>query len=66
MFSITSPLSKMMVVAVIVFFPVMVNTLRGLTEVDHNEIELMRSAATPRQILCGFGSRRPCPTSSAP
>ncbi len=51
-FTITSPLSKMMVVSVMVFFPVMVNTLRGLTEVDHNQIEMMHSlASTPRQIL---------------
>ncbi len=51
-FTITSPLSKMMVVSVMVFFPVMVNTLRGLTEVDHNQVELMHAlASTPRQIL---------------
>jgi NitT/TauT family transport system permease protein len=51
-FTLTSPLSKMMVVSVMVFFPVMVNTLRGLTEVDHNQIEMMHSlASTPRQIL---------------
>ena len=53
-FTLTSPLSKMMVVSVMVFFPVMVNTLRGLTEVDHNQIEMMHSlASTPRQILTG-------------
>jgi len=53
-FTITSPLSKMMVVSVIVFFPVMINTVRGLTEVDPSQIELMESlAAEPRQILTG-------------
>lgn len=45
-FSITSPLAKMTVVAVIVFFPVMINTVRGLTEVDPAEIELLESYAS--------------------
>ncbi len=53
-FTITSPVSKMMVVSVIVFFPVMINTVRGLTEVDQSQIELMHSlAAPPREILTG-------------
>ena len=52
MFSITSPVSKMVVVAVVVFFPVMINTARGLLEVDPDELELMRSyAATPREVM---------------
>lgn len=52
MFSITSPVSKMAVVGVVVFFPVMVNTTRGLLEVDTDELELMRSyAATPREVM---------------
>lgn len=46
-FGITSAVSKMAVVAVIVFFPVMINMVRGLTEVDPSEIELMRSYAAP-------------------
>ena len=51
-FSITSPVSKMAVVAVVVFFPVMINTARGLTEVDPAALELMRSyAASPREVL---------------
>lgn len=51
-FTITSPLSKMAVVAVIVFFPVMINSARGLLEVEDAELELMRAAAaTPTQIL---------------
>ena len=45
-FSITDPKAKMVVVAVIVFFPVMINTTRGLTEVDPAELELMRSFAS--------------------
>ncbi len=52
MFSLTSPASKMAVVAIVVFFPVMINTARGLTEVDPAEIELMRSyASKPRTVL---------------
>jgi NitT/TauT family transport system permease protein len=52
MFSLTSPVSKMAVVAIVVFFPVMINTARGLTEVDPAEIELMRSYAShPRTVL---------------
>ena len=44
-FGILNPLSKMMVVAVLVFFPIMINTLRGLTLVDQASLELMRSYA---------------------
>ena len=44
-FGITDPVAKMAVVAVIVFFPVMINTVRGLTDVDPSELELMRSYA---------------------
>ncbi len=44
-FGILNPLSKMMVVAVLVFFPIMINTLRGLTLVDAAALELMRSYA---------------------
>lgn len=52
MFSITNPVSKMVVVAIVVFFPVMVNTARGLIEVEESELELMRSyAAAPREVM---------------
>lgn len=52
MFPITSPVSKMTTVAIVVFFPVMINTARGLTEVDPAELELMRSyAATQREVF---------------
>src|SRR6185369_10044753 len=44
-FGILSPASKMAIAAVIVFFPVMVNTLRGLTSVRPESVELMRSYA---------------------
>jgi len=51
-FGIDNPLAKMMIVAVIVFFPVMINTVRGLTLVDPAALELMRSyAAGDFQIL---------------
>jgi len=38
--------SKMAIAAILVFFPVMVNTLRGLTTVRPQSIELMRSYAS--------------------
>jgi NitT/TauT family transport system permease protein len=51
-FGILSPASKMVIAAVICFFPVMINTLRGLTSVPPPAIELMRSyAAGEAQIF---------------
>jgi NitT/TauT family transport system permease protein len=51
-FGLTSPLSKMMIVAMLVFFPVMINTVRGLTSADAATLELMRSyAATEREVF---------------
>ena len=44
-FGLLSPASKVAIAAVICFFPVMVNTLRGLTSVRPQQIELMRSYA---------------------
>lgn len=44
-FGLLNPLSKMAIAAVIVFFPVMINALRGLTSVRPSSIELMRSYA---------------------
>jgi NitT/TauT family transport system permease protein len=44
-FGILSPASKMAISGVLVFFPVLVNTLRGLTSVRPAQIELMRSYA---------------------
>jgi len=44
-FGITNPLAKMSIVGVIVFFPVMINTVRGLTQVNAGALELMRSYA---------------------
>jgi NitT/TauT family transport system permease protein len=51
-FTSESAVSRMAIVAVLVFFPMMVNTIRGLTEVDPAVIELMRaSAASELQIV---------------
>ena len=44
-FGITNPVAKMTVVAVMVFFPVMINMVRGLGDVDAAKVELMRSVA---------------------
>jgi len=44
-FGLLNPASKMAIAAVLCFFPVMVNTLRGLTSVPPASIELMRSYA---------------------
>ena len=45
-FGITGTLSNQAVVVAIVFFPVFINTARGLTEVHPDELELMRSYAS--------------------
>ena len=44
-FGVLSPLSKMMMAALLVFFPVMVNVTRGLVQVEPASLELMRSYA---------------------
>jgi len=44
-FGYDNPVSRMTIVALLVFFPVMVNTIRGLTNVDPAALELMRSYA---------------------
>ena len=51
-FGLTNPASKMAIVAIIVFFPTMINTVRGLTLVDVQQLELMRSyAAKPFKVM---------------
>ena len=51
-FGITNPLSKMMIAALLVFFPIMINVTRGLTQVEPSALELMRSyAASEGEIL---------------
>jgi NitT/TauT family transport system permease protein len=48
-FGTLSPWSKIVIAAVLCFFPVLVNTLRGLTSVHPASIELMRSYAAPER-----------------
>jgi NitT/TauT family transport system permease protein len=51
-FGIDNPFSKMTIVAIMIFFPMMINTVRGLTSVDPRSLELMRSyAASDFEIL---------------
>jgi NitT/TauT family transport system permease protein len=51
-FGALNQLSKMVIAAALCFFPVLVNTLRGLTSVRPEQIELMRSyAAGETQIF---------------
>ncbi|MDH3681964.1 MAG: ABC transporter permease subunit [Acidimicrobiia bacterium] len=47
-FGLLSPRSNQMVVVVLVFFPIFINTARGLTEVDESQLELMDSYAAGR------------------
>jgi NitT/TauT family transport system permease protein len=44
-FGVLNPLSKMVMAAVLVFFPVMANVTRGLVQVEAGQVELMRSLA---------------------
>ena len=44
-FGLLNPFSKMAIAAVLCFFPVLINTVRGLTSVNPRSIELMRSYA---------------------
>ncbi len=51
-FGLTSAFSNQAVVLVVVFFPVFINTVRGLTDVHPDQLELMRSyAASETTIL---------------
>lgn len=51
-FGLENPLSKMVMAAVLVFFPVMANVTRGLVQVDPAALELMRAAAASEwQVL---------------
>ena len=50
-FGLLSPVSNQSIVVILVFFPVFINTTKGLTEVRPGEIELMRSyAASPWEV----------------
>lgn len=51
-FGVTTQLSKIMIVGIITFFPMMLNLMRGLTQVEPSALELMRSYATSEcQVL---------------
>ncbi len=51
-FGLTDPRSNQAVVVAVVFFPVFINTARGLTQVEASHLELMRSfAATEWTVL---------------
>jgi NitT/TauT family transport system permease protein len=51
-FGLDQQLSKAMIAAALCFFPVMINTVRGLTTVDPQALELLRSyAASETQIF---------------
>jgi len=65
-FGIDNPFSKMAIVAVMVFFPLMINTVRGLVSVPPRSLELMRSyAASEFAILFKARIPTPCPISLA-
>jgi len=50
-FGLDSQLSKAMIAAVLVFFPVMINTVRGLLNVDPSALELLRSYAASEATI---------------
>lgn len=51
-FGVLNPLSKMMMAALLVFFPIVINVTRGLVQVQPAALELMRSvAASPTEVL---------------
>ena len=51
-FGLDQQLSKAMIAAVLCFFPVMINTVRGLIQVDPAAVELLRSlAASEAQVF---------------
>ncbi len=50
-FGLLNPFSKMAIASVLCFFPVLINTLRGLTAVDPRSIELMQSYAAGRASI---------------
>ena len=50
-FGVLNPLSKMMMAALLVFFPVVINVTRGLVEVGPAKLELMRSYAADESTV---------------
>ena len=63
-FGITNPVAKMTVVAVMVFFPVMINMTRGLGDVGTDKLELMRSLAASEGEHPAEGPPPQCPALS--
>ena len=50
-FGVLNPLSKMMMAALLVFFPVVISVTRGLVEVQPGQLELMRSLAADDGLI---------------
>ena len=50
-FGVLNPLSKMMMAALLVFFPIVINVIRGLVEVQPAQLELMRSYAASESVV---------------
>ena len=51
-FGILSPRSNQFIVVALVFFPIFINTAKGLTEVESSQLELMQSyAAGPWRVM---------------
>jgi NitT/TauT family transport system permease protein len=50
-FGVLNPLSKMMMAALLVFFPIVINVIRGLVEVHPSQLELMRSYAASESVV---------------
>jgi NitT/TauT family transport system permease protein len=50
-FGVLSPYSKMAIAGALVYFPIMINVLRGLTQVDESALELMRSYAAGEMAI---------------
>jgi NitT/TauT family transport system permease protein len=51
-FGILNPFSKMSIVILLVYFPMLINVSRGLTQIDPSAVELMQaSAASDGQVL---------------
>ncbi len=50
-FGVLNPMSKMMMAALLVFFPVVISVTRGLVEVSPGQLELMRSYAASDALV---------------
>jgi NitT/TauT family transport system permease protein len=50
-FGVLNPFSKMMMAALLVFFPVVISVTRGLVEVSQAQLELMRSYAASDDVV---------------